>query len=129
MSNFSSDETKVLRNLTKQKDVIIVILIYFSYIIVIILDKESSFTEKIKKLLCDTSKFERLEIPPDKYFNFVINSKDKIKNIFKSFHDKESLTDMLPGFYMTKLRYTSLSLTIFHLLDLYLMLLIHHRIS
>ena len=113
MSNFSSDETKALRNLTKQKDVIIVILIYFSYIIVIILDKESSFTE----------------IPSDKYFNFVINSKDKIKNIFKSFHDKESLTDMLPGFYMTKLRYTSLSLTIFHLLDLYLMLLIHHRIS
>ena len=27
--------------------------------------------------------------------NFVINSEDKIKNILKSFHDKESLTDML----------------------------------
>ena len=43
----------------------------------------------------DTSKFERLEIPPDKYLNSVINSQDKIKNILKSLHDKESLTDML----------------------------------
>ena len=36
-----------------------------------------------------------LKIPPDKHLNFVINSQDKIKNILKSLHDKESLTDML----------------------------------
>ena len=49
----------------------------------------------MKELLSDTSKFERLEITPDKHLNFVINSQDKIKNILKSLHDKESLTDML----------------------------------
>ena len=49
----------------------------------------------MKELLSDASKFERLEIPPDKPLNFVINSQDKIKNILKRLHDKGSLTDML----------------------------------
>ena len=49
----------------------------------------------MKELLGDTSTFERLEIPPDKHLNFVINSQEKIKDILKSLHDKESLTDML----------------------------------
>ena len=49
----------------------------------------------MKELLNDNIKFGRLEIPPDKYLNFVINSQDKIKNIPKSLHDKDSLTDML----------------------------------
>ena len=58
-----------------------------------------------------------LEIPPDKYLNFVINSQDKIKNILKTLHDKESLTDMLynnilpvgcrPGILYGKLRYAN----------------------
>ena len=72
----------------------------------------------MKELLSDASKFERLEIPPDKYLDFAINSQDKIKNTIKSLYDKESLTDMLnkkilsagcrPGIYMAKLRYINL---------------------
>ena len=38
-----------------------------------ILEKKS-YIERVKELLSDTSKFEGLEIPPDKYLNFVINS-------------------------------------------------------
>ena len=49
----------------------------------------------MNELLGDTIKFERVEIPLDKHLNFVINSQDKIKNILKSFHDEESLTDVL----------------------------------
>ena len=49
----------------------------------------------MKELLNDTTKFERLEIAPDKHFNFVINSQAKIKNILKRIPDKESLADML----------------------------------
>ena len=89
----------------------------------------------MKELLNDNIKFGRLEIPPDKYLNFVINSQDKIKNIPKSLHIKRvllicyirkfCLLDDVLGFYMTKLRYTHLSLTIVHLLDLHLMLLTH----
>ena len=41
----------------------------------VILDKES-YIEKMKELLSDTSK--HLEIPPDKYLNFVINSPEKL---------------------------------------------------
>ena len=37
----------------------------------------------MKELLSDTSKFEHLEFLPDKHFNFIINSQDKIKNILK----------------------------------------------
>ena len=48
----------------------------------------------MKESLSDTSKFEHLEIPPDKHLNFC-NSQAKIKKIHKSLHDKESLTDML----------------------------------
>ena len=49
----------------------------------------------MKKLLNDPSKFERLEIPLDKYLNFEINSQDKIKSILKNLHDRKSLTDVL----------------------------------
>ena len=49
----------------------------------------------MKELISDTSKFEHLEVPPDKHLNSVINFQHKIKNILKSLHDKESLTDML----------------------------------
>ena len=91
-SNLSSDEAKALRNLTKQKDIIIQNADKGNTIV--ILDKES-YIEKMEELLSDTSKFKRLEIPPDKYLNFVIISQDKIKNILKSLHDKESLTDVL----------------------------------
>ena len=91
-SNLNSDEAKALINLTKQKDIIIQKADKGNA--VVILDKES-YTEKMNELLSDSSKFESLEIPPDKYLNFLINSHDKIKNILKSLHDKESLTDML----------------------------------
>ena len=75
----------------------------------------------MKELLGDTNKFEGLEISLDKHLNFVINSQDKIKNIL--------LLDSALGFYMVKLRYTSLSLAIVHLLDQHLSLLTHYRVS
>ena len=91
-SNLSIDEAKALKNLTKQKDVMI--QKSWKGNTIIILDKEF-YIEKMKELLSDASKFEHLEIPPDKHLNFVINSQDKIQNILKSLHDKESLTHML----------------------------------
>ena len=91
-SSLNSDEAKALINLTKQKDIIIQKADKGNT--VVILDKES-YTEKMNELLSDSSKFESLEIPPDKYLNFLINSHDKIKNILKSLHDKESLTDVI----------------------------------
>ena len=88
-SNLSINEAKAL---TKQRDIIIQKAGKGNTLV--ILDKVS-YIEKMKGLLSDTSKFERLDIPPDKDLNFVINSEDKIKNILKSFHNKESLTDIL----------------------------------
>ena len=135
-SNISRDEAKALKNLTKQKDIMKQKADKGNT--VFILDEEP-YIEKMKELLGDTSKFECLEIPPNKHLNFVINSHDKIKSILKSLHEKESLTDLLYKknrlldaalvFNMAKLRYTDLSLTIVHVLDQYLTLLIHHRIS
>ena len=49
----------------------------------------------MKELLSDTSTFERLEVPPDKHLNFVINSQEKSENIVKRLHDYENLTAML----------------------------------
>ena len=49
----------------------------------------------MKELLIDTIKFECLEIRPGKYLIFVINCLRKNKNVLKSLHDKESLTDMV----------------------------------
>ena len=66
-SNLNSDEAKALINLTKQKDIIIQKADKGNT--VVILDKES-YTEKMNELLSDSSKFESLEIPPDKYFEF-----------------------------------------------------------
>ena len=84
-SNLSSNKAEALKNLTKQKDIIIQKADRGNT--TVILDKES-YIEKKKELLSDTSKFEHLEIPPDKHLNFVINSQDKIKNILKSLHHK-----------------------------------------
>ena len=47
------------------------------------------------KELDDASKFERLEILPDKYLNFVINFQYKIKSVLKSLHEKERFTNMV----------------------------------
>ena len=61
-SNPSSDEARALRNLTKQKGIIIQKA-----------DKGNTYeNERLSELVSDTSKFELLEIPPDKYFNFAI---------------------------------------------------------
>ena len=81
-SNLSSSEAKALRNLTKQKDIIIKKAGKGNTIV--ILDKES-YIEKMKELLSENSKFEHLEIPPDKNLNFIINSQDKIKTFLKAF--------------------------------------------
>ena len=87
-SNLSSNKAEALKHLTKQKDIIIQKADRGNT--TVILDKES-YIEKKKELLSDTSKFEHLEIPPDKHLNFVINSQDKIKNILKSLHHKGSI--------------------------------------
>lgn len=84
--------TKALTNSTKQKDMIIQKAEKGNA--VVILGKES-YIEKMEELLSDTSNFERLEFTPEKNFNFIFNSQDKIKNLLKSPHDKESLSDML----------------------------------
>ena len=122
-SNLSIDEAKALKNLTKQEDIITQKA-----------DKgvKESYIEKMKELLSDTSKFEPLEVPPEKHLNFVINFQDKIKSILKSFMIKKlllicyirkfRLLDAALGFYMTKL------ITV-HPLDQYLTLLTRHRIS
>ena len=89
---FTINEAKARKKLTKQKDIIMQKADKGST--TVILDKES-YIEKMKESLSETSKFQRLEIPPDKHLNFVINSQDKIKNILKSLYDKKSLTDML----------------------------------
>ena len=93
------------------------------------------------KELDDASKFERLEILPDKHLNFVINFQYKIKSVLKSLHEKKDLLiwyirkfrllDAALVFYIAKLRYTNLSLAILHLhlLGQYLTLLTHHLIS
>ena len=81
-----------MKSLTKQNDIIIQKADKGNTIV--ILDKES-YIEKMKELLGDTSKFERLEIPQSKHLNFVVDSQDKIKNILKSLYDKDSFTDIL----------------------------------
>ena len=66
-SNLSSDEAQALRNLTKQKDIITQKADKGNTVVT--LGKES-YIEKMNELLNDTSKFERLEILPNKYLNF-----------------------------------------------------------
>ena len=74
-----------------------------------------------------------------KYLNFVINSQDKIKNILRNSHDKETLTDMLYkkishvgcrlGILYGQAKVYKPAIDNFHLLGQYLTLLIHHHIS
>ena len=90
--NFNGSEAKTLRNLATQKHIITQKADKENTLV--ILEKEYNI-DKMKKLSSGTSKFERLEILPDKLLNFVINSQGKIKYILNILHDNEGLTDML----------------------------------
>ena len=90
--NFNGSEAKTLRNLATQKHIITQKADKENTLV--ILEKEYNI-DKMKKLSSGTSKFERLEILPDKLLNFVINSQGKIKFILNRLHDNESLPDML----------------------------------
>ena len=72
-SNLSKDETKALRNLKKQKDVILQKADKVTGNPTVILDKQS-YNDKMKELLHATTNFEIHESPPDNHLSFIINS-------------------------------------------------------
>ena len=109
-SNLSNGDANTLKNLTKQKDMIIKNAAKWNT--VVILDKES-YIEKVKELLSDTCKFECLEIPPDKHLNIVINSHDNV--------------GCRPGIFYGQAKVQKPVINNFHLLDQNLTLLTHNR--
>ena len=60
-------------------------------------DSDCSFTRvkgyvnKIKEILTDTGKFEKLSIPPGKEYNFIINQEKRIMDVLKPLHNKKAI--------------------------------------
>ena len=94
---------------------------------VVITDRTSKYLEGIKSLLLHSSKFIQLSIDEDKWINYIVNLKRKLKDHFKLLKMKEkfwkknwivfSQLELRQGFYVVILRYIKWSLTTLQNLD------------
>ena len=58
---------------------------------VVIINK-NNYKTKIKDILSNSIKFEKLEFDENKQLNFLLNSAKKLKDIIKTLYQKECLT-------------------------------------
>ena len=58
---------------------------------VVIINK-NDYKTKIKDILSNSIKFEKLEFDENKQLNFLLNSAKKLKDIIKTLYQKECLT-------------------------------------
>ena len=80
VSNLSEAEFNALENLTKNKNLVIQKADKGDTVVII---NKNDYKTKIKNILCDSTKFKKLEFGDNKQLNFLINSEKKLKDIIK----------------------------------------------
>ena len=87
-NNLSSEELQSLKKLNENKE--IVIQKSDKGKSVVILNKDV-YTSRVKTLLSDHTKFEKLKIDPNKELNFIINSELRVKEVLKEIKKKNQI--------------------------------------
>ena len=87
-NNLSSEELQSLKKLNENKE--IVIQKSHKGKSVVILNKDV-YTSRVKTLLSDHTKFEKLKIDPNKELNFIINSELRVKEVLKEIKKKNQI--------------------------------------
>ena len=89
-NNLSLEEIKSLQNLMSNKNIVIQKADKGNT--VVITDKDN-YIKGIKNVISDTSKFELLDIPPEKYINYIVNVEKKFRKLFKNLKDNGKITE------------------------------------
>ena len=93
--NLSKEELAALTNLSKNKD--IVIQKSDKGDSVVIVDKDT-YVKRMKNLLSDQRKFEKVTLKNDGFLNFVVNQEKCIDTIFKKLVDSDSMSKEMRKF-------------------------------
>ena len=88
--NLSKEEHFALKNLVKNKD--LVIQQADSGNTVVILNK-NDYSLKMKKTLSDTSKFQKLSIDKNKVLNHIVNMEYRITEVLKKLKEKQQISE------------------------------------
>ena len=87
--NLTKTELHALNSLKQNNDIIIQKADKGNTVVII--DKDT-YKAKIKSLISDASKFEKLDVQNDKHLNFILDKGRKLKDILKPLCDKGCLT-------------------------------------
>ena len=88
-NNLSDIELQALNSLLHNKDIIIQRADKGNTIVVI--DKDA-YKEKMKAIISDRSKFEKLDIQEEKHLNFILNKEKRLREIIKPLYEKGCFT-------------------------------------
>ena len=103
-SNLSLNELNALKQLSRQKDIIIQKADKGNTVVIV--DK-NTYVDKMNSILKDTSKFQELKIEPGKELNYIVSLEKKLRDVYKlllnaghinkSTYDKIAPTGSRPG--------------------------------
>ena len=87
VNNLSVDERKALNNLIKGKNIIIQKTDKGNTVVI---TDRNNYTNGVKSVISDKTKFVSVDTPREKYLNYIINSENRFKTLFKNFLDKKT---------------------------------------
>ena len=88
--NLSKEEHFALKNLVQNKDLIIQEADKGNTVVIL---NKNDYNLKMKKILSDTSKFQKLSIDKNKVLNHIVNTENKITEVLKKLKEKQQISE------------------------------------
>ena len=89
--NLSKEEHFALKNLVKNKDLVIQEADKGNTVVILNKNK-NDYSLKMKKILSDTSKFQKLSIDKNKVLNHIVNMENRITQVLKKLKEKQQIS-------------------------------------
>ena len=88
--NLSKEEHFALNNVVKSKDLIIQEADKGNTVVIL---NKNDFNLKMKKILSDTSNFQKLSIDKNKVLNHIVNMENRITEVLKKLKEKQQISE------------------------------------
>ena len=88
--NLSKEEHFALKNLVKNKDLIIQEAGKGNTVVIL---NKNDYNLKMKKILSDTSKFQKLSIDKNKVLNHIVNMENRITEVLNELKEKQQISE------------------------------------
>ena len=85
----SKEEHFALKNLVKNKDLIIQEADKGNTVVIL---NKNDYSLKMKKILSDTSKFQKLSIDKNKVLNHIVNMENRITEVLKKLKENQQIS-------------------------------------